>query len=82
MKFKITQTSENDLNGLNFLNALNSAFSSRADEAAVDNDDLAGDEAIVQDQAEHAVGDVVFGATAFERRVFGAPVHQPLVVFR
>ena len=53
-----------------------------ARKAAIDDDDLAGDEAVVQDQAQHAVGNVVFGAATLERRIFGAPRHQPFVVSR
>src|SRR5512135_3080728 len=50
--------------------------------AAVNDDDFAGDETVMQDQAQHAVGDVVFRAAAFERRVFGAAGHQPVIIFR
>src|SRR4029450_12851777 len=53
-----------------------------ARETPIDDNDLAGDKAVMQNQAQHAVGYVVFSAAALERRVFGPARHQPLIVFR
>ena len=52
----------------------------RAREAAVHGDDLAGDEAVVDDQGQHGLRNVLRRHTAFERRVAGAACHQPFVV--
>src|SRR6266542_2469165 len=41
-----------------------------AGEPAIDYNDLAGDEAVMQNKAQHAVGYVIFSAAALERRVF------------
>ena len=47
----------------------------RGGKSAIDNDDLASDESIVQDQAQHAVGNVLFRAAALEGRVSRAASH-------
>jgi hypothetical protein len=56
--------------------------SRRARKSPIDNDDLAGHEPVMQNQAQHAVRNIVLRAAAFERRIFGSPFHQAFVVLR
>ena len=50
--FKMFNLTENDLNGLNSLNVLNGLIRSRrAGKPAVDDDDLSGHEAVMQNKA-------------------------------
>src|SRR3954462_5390200 len=51
-----------------------------AGEAAVDDDDFAGDEAVALDEAHHGLGDVVGGDDALERRRLGALAHQVVLL--
>src|SRR3972149_11318600 len=53
-----------------------------AGKPAVDDDNFAGDETVADNQAHHTFSDVVFSATALERRVLGAPRHQAVIIFR